>query len=238
MGTDFEEIGTLPAKSMDWGPGGPKDEKNRSQSALSYNEKYGKYGALFLAADEPVVYMTFDEGYEYGLTPQFLDVLKEKGVKGLFFVTRDFVKTEPELIQRMIDEGHTLGNHSWSHKKYSTLSPKEAAEDLMKLHDLVKEQFGYEMTYFRFPSGNFNEQTLAAVQSMGYKSIFWSFAYKDWLTDSQPDPASSREKIVAAACPGNIYLLHAVSSTNAQILGEIIDGVEAAGYTWGDPGTL
>ena len=108
----------------------------------------------------------------------------------------------------------------------------------MKLHDLVKEQFGYEMKYFRFPSGNFNEQTLAVVQSMGYKSVFWSFAYKDWLTDSQPDPASSREKIVAAACTGNIYLLHAVSSTNAQILGEVIDGVEAAGYTWGDPATL
>ena len=238
MGTDFEEIGTLPAKSLDWGPGGPRDEKNRSQGALLYNEKYGGYNAVFLAGDEPVVYMTFDEGYEYGLTPQFLDVLKEKGVKGLFFVTRDFVKAEPELVQRMIDEGHVVGNHSWSHKNYSTLTPKEAAEDMMKLHDLVKEQFGYEMKYFRFPSGNFNEQTLAVVQSMGYKSVFWSFAYKDWLTDDQPDPASSADKIVAAACPGNIYLLHAVSSTNAQILGDVIDRIEAAGYTWGDPGTI
>ena len=85
------------------------------------------------------------------------------------------------------------------------------------IHDYVKENFGYEMRYFRFPSGNFNEQTLAVVQSMGYKSVFWSFAYKDWLTDDQPDPKESEERIVKAACPGNIYLLHAVSSTNARV---------------------
>ncbi len=238
MGTDFGEIGALSSKSLDWGPGGPRDEKNRSQGAILYNQKYGKYDALFLAEDKPVVYMTFDEGYENGLTPAFLATLKEKGVKGLFFVTYDFANRQPELIQQIIAEGHVLGNHSWSHKNYSTLSPKEAAEDLMKLHDYVKENFGYEMKYFRFPSGNFNEQTLAVVQSMGYKSVFWSYAYKDWLTDDQPEAAASEEKLVKAACPGNIYLLHAVSSTNAQIMGSFIDRVRDAGFTWGDPGTL
>ena len=238
MGTDFGEIGALSSKSLDWGPGGPRDEKNRSQGAILYNQKYGKYDALFLAEDKPVVYMTFDEGYENGLTPAFLATLKEKGVKGLFFVTYDFANRQPELIQQIIAEGHVLGNHSWSHKNYSTLSPKEAAEDLMKLHDYVKENFGYEMKYFRFPSGNFNEQTLAVVQSMGYKSVFWSYAYKDWLTDDQPEAADSEEKLVKAVCPGNIYLLHAVSSTNAQIMGSFIDRVRDAGFTWGDPGTL
>lgn len=238
MGTDFGEIGALSAKGLDWGPGGPRDEKNRSQGAILYNQKYGKYDALFLAADEPVVYMTFDEGYENGLTPDFLRVLKEKNVKGLFFVTYDFARDQPELIRQMVAEGHVIGNHSWSHKNYSTLTPKQAAEDIMKLHDYVKENFGYEMRYFRFPSGNFNEQTLAVVQSMGYKSVFWSFAYKDWLTDDQPDPKESEERIVKAACPGNIYLLHAVSSTNAQVMGSVIDRVRDAGYSWGDPGTL
>ena len=238
MGTDFEEIGALSSQSLDWGPGGPVDEKNRSQGAILYNEKYGGYDALFLAADEPVVYMTFDEGYEYGLTPTFLSILKEKDVKGLFFVTYDFAARQPELVQQIIDEGHVLGNHSWSHKNYSTLTPKEAAEDLMKLHDYIKENFGYEMKYFRFPSGNFNEQTLAVVQSMGYKSVFWSFAYKDWLTDDQPEPAASADRIVNAACPGNIYLLHAVSQTNADILPEVIDRIRDAGYTWGDPTEL
>lgn len=238
MGTDLGEIGALSAKGLDWGPGGPRDEKNRSQGALLYNQKYGKYDALFLAADEPVVYMTFDEGYENGLTPTFLAILKEKGVKGLFFVTYDFANREPELVKQIIAEGHVLGNHSWSHKNYSTLTPKEAAEDLMKLHDYVKENFDYEMKYFRFPSGNFNEQTLAVVQSMGYKSVFWSFAYQDWLTDKQPEAAASEERLVKAACPGNIYLLHAVSTTNAQIMGSFIDRVRDAGYTWGDPATL
>ncbi len=238
MGTDFGEIGALSAKSLDWGPGGPRDEKNRSQGALLYNQRYGKYDALFLAEDKPVVYMTFDEGYENGLTPAFLEILKEKGVTGLFFVTYDFANRQPELVRQIIAEGHVLGNHSWSHKNYSTLTPKEAAEDLMKLHDYIKETFGYEMKYFRFPSGNFNEQTLAVVQSMGYKSVFWSYAYKDWLTDEQPEAASSEEKLVKAVCPGNIYLLHAVSSTNAQIMGSFIDRVRDAGYQWGDPGEL
>lgn len=238
MGTDFGGIGALSAKGLDWGPGGPRDEKNRSQGAVLYNQKFGKYDALFLAEDKPVVYMTFDEGYENGLTPDFLDTLKEKGVKGLFFITYDFADREPELVRRIIGEGHVLGNHSWSHKNYSTLTAKQAAEDLMKMHDYIKENFDYEMKYFRFPSGNFNEQTLAVVQSMGYKSIFWSYAYKDWLTDDQPDPVSSEDKLVKAVCPGNIYLLHAVSTTNAQIMGSFIDRVRAEGYEWGDPSEL
>ena len=105
MGTDFGEIGALSSKSLDWGPGGPRDEKNRSQGAILYNQKYGKYDALFLAEDKPVVYMTFDEGYENGLTPDFLRVLKEKNVKGLFFVTYDFARDQPELIRQMVAEG-------------------------------------------------------------------------------------------------------------------------------------
>lgn len=238
MGTDFGEIGALSATGLDWGPGGPRDEKNRSQGAVLYNQKFGKYDALFLAEDKPVVYMTFDEGYENGLTPTFLDTLKEKDVKGLFFVTYDFADRQPELVRRIIEEGHVLGNHSWSHKNYSTLTAKQAADDLMELHNYIKENFDYEMRYFRFPSGNFNEQTLAVAQSMGYKSIFWSFAYKDWLTDDQPDPAESEEKLVKAVCPGNIYLLHAVSSTNARIMGNVIDRVREAGYQWGDPSEL
>ena len=238
MGTDFGGIGALSAQGLDWGPGGPRDEKNRSQGALLYNQKFGKYDALFLAEDKPVVYMTFDEGYENGLTPTFLATLKEKGVKGLFFITYDFADRQPELVRQIIQEGHLVGNHSWSHKNYSTLTAKQAAEDLMKLHDYVKENFDYEMKYFRFPSGNFSEQTLAVVQSMGYKSVFWSYAYKDWLTDDQPDPASSEDRLVEAACPGNIYLLHAVSSTNAEIMGRFIDRVRDAGYEWGDPSEL
>ena len=238
MGTDFEEIGALPAKSLNWGPGGPVDEKNRSQGALQYNEKYGGYDALFIGPDQPVVYLTFDEGYENGLTPVFLDILKEKEVKAVFFVTYDFAKREEELVRRMIQEGHVVGNHSWSHKNYSELGAKGAAEDMMKLHEYVQDTFDYEMTYFRFPSGNFTEQTLAVAQAMGYKSLFWSFAYKDWLTDAQPGREEALEKIVSSCHPGAIYLLHAVSETNADVLAEAIDRIRAAGYEWGDPSEL
>ena len=145
---------------------------------------------------------------------------------------------EPELVQRMIDEGHVVGNHSWKHPNYSGLSVEEAEQDLMKLHDYVKENFNYTMRYFRFPAGNFSERALAEVQQLGYKSLFWSFAYKDWLTDDQPDEAESLQKIVDSACPGMIYLLHAVSKTNANVLADVIDGVVAKGFTWGDPSKI
>jgi len=238
MGTDFEEIGALSAASLDWGPGGPKDSKNRSQSALMYNTKYGAYNAVFIAEESPNVYLTFDEGYEYGLTGKILDTLKEKGVKALFFVTGDFAKSEHDLIRRMIDEGHLIGSHSWGHKNYSSLTPAQISEDLTKLSDYIYENFDYEMKYFRFPSGNFSEQALASVAAAGYKSVFWSFAYVDWLTDKQPEPVSSCSKIVSAACPGMIYLLHSVSKTNADILGDVIDQVRAQGYVWADPSLL
>lgn len=235
---ELEKLGALSTESKDWGPGGPKDEQNRSTGALQYNKTYGKYNALFIAESSKKVYLTFDEGYEYGLTGNILDTLKAKGVKAMFFITRDFAKAEPALVQRMIDEGHIVGNHSWTHKNYSTFSAAEAKADLGQLHDYVKQTFGYEMKYFRFPSGNFSEQTLAAVQQAGYKSVFWSFAYKDWLTDAQPEEAASLQKIVNAACPGMIYLLHAVSKTNADIMGQVIDGVTAKGFEWGDPSEL
>ena len=115
---------------------------------------------------------------------------------------------------------------------------EEAEQDLMKLHDYVKENFNYTMRYFRFPAGNFSERALAEVQQLGYKSLFWSFAYKDWLTDDQPDEAESLTKIVDSACPGMIYLLHAVSKTNANVLADVIDGVAAKGFTWGDPSKI
>lgn len=236
LSTDFSEIGALPQKSYDWGPGGPVDEYNRSQGALSYNNKFGKYDAVFIGANpnDKKIYLTFDEGYEYGLTGSVLDTLKEKNVKACFFITYDFAREAPELVKRMIDEGHTVGNHSYSHKNYSTLTPVQAAEDLMKMHDYIKQNFNYEMTLFRFPSGNFSEQSLAAVQKMGYKSVFWSFAYRDWIVDSQPDPQTSLERLTKAACPGNILLLHAVSKTNNQILGQLIENVRANGYEWSD----
>ncbi len=234
MSTDFAEIGALNGEALGWGPGGPVDSENRSQGAVAYQEKYGKYDAYFIAPSSEKIYLTFDEGYENGYTADILDTLKEKGVHAVFFVTLTYVKAEPDLVQRMIDEGHTVGNHSNKHITYPSLSLEEAKEDLMSLHQYMLDTYQYKMSVFRFPEGNFSEQTLALVQSCGYKSLFWSFAYQDWYTDNQPNPSDALNSMLNKAHPGAIYLLHAVSSSNAQVLGDFIDGMQEKGYVFAD----
>lgn len=240
MSTDFAEIGALDGTRYDWGPGGPVDDKNRSQGALAYNKQFGAYNAVFVDEESKGVYLTFDMGYENGFTPQILDTLKEKNVKGVFFLTGHYAKSAPELVQRMIDEGHVLGNHSWGHPEDITSLPlSEVDASIMDLHTYIAENFGgYEMKLWRFPAGTFSEQTLRVAQSEGYRSVFWSFAYKDWLVDAQPDPAAATETMLKKAHPGAIYLIHAVSKTNADILGDVIDQLQAKGYAIEDPNGL
>lgn len=234
INTDFPEIGTLSAEALGWGPGGPVDSENRSEGCKAYQNKYGKYDAYFIAPSSEKIYLTFDEGYENGYTASILDTLKEKQVQAVFFITMPYAKEQPELVRRMIDEGHIVGNHSTKHKTYPSLSLQDAKDDLLELHDYVLHTFDYEMTVFRFPEGNFSEQMLALVQNCGYKSVFWSFAYKDWLVDSQPDPASALSSMTEKSHPGAIYLLHAVSKTNAQVLGDFIDAMHRKDYIFAD----
>ncbi|MBQ3241698.1 MAG: polysaccharide deacetylase family protein [Oscillospiraceae bacterium] len=234
MGIDPAEMADLSGEAKGWGPGGPVDEENRSAGAEYYQELYGKYDAVFIAPSSEKIYLTFDEGYENGYTAQILDVLKEKEVSAVFFVTMPYAKQNPDLIRRMIDEGHVVGNHSNRHITYPSLSLDEAKEDLMSLHQYMLDTYGYEMRLFRFPEGNFSEQTLALVQSCGYRSVFWSFAYRDWLVDDQPDPAESLATMIEKSHPGAVYLLHAVSSTNTQVLGDYIDAMRKKGYVFSD----
>lgn len=222
----------LDTTKLGWGPGGPTDEKNRPSGATAYQEKYGKYDADFIAEDQMQIYLTFDEGYENGYTDDILDVLREKQVPAVFFVTQPYVKAEPELVQRMIDEGHIVGNHSVNHLSMPTLSMDDCRAEVMGLHEYVKENFDYEMNLFRFPMGEFSEADLSLLQQLGYRSVFWSFAYRDWLVDEQPDPQQAIETIESKCHPGAIYLLHAVSQTNAQVLGQVIDDLRAQGYTF------
>lgn len=212
-----------------WGLGKEKNEKNQPIDAIKAEEKYKLYGAEFLSEDK-TIRLTFDEGYENGYTAEILDILKEKGVKALFFVTYDYCKSSPDLVQRMIDEGHTVGNHSYTHPSFPDCSESEIIDEVMVLHDYVAEQFGYDMTYFRFPKGEFSENALKTVKSLGYTSVFWSFAYNDWDTGNQPDKTEALQKIKDSTHSG-IYLLHAVSETNTAILGEIIDYWKTEGYT-------
>lgn len=222
----------LDTKKLGWGPGGPTDADNRPDGATAYQEKYGKYNADFIRENNMNIYLTFDEGYENGYTSQILDVLKEKNVPAVFFVTMPYVKSEPELIQRMIDEGHIVGNHSVNHPSFPDTDAEQCKQEVSELHDYVKENFDYEMTLFRFPMGEFSEMDLELIHELGYRSVFWSFAYRDWLVDSQPDPQQAIQTIESKCHPGAIYLLHAVSATNAQVLGQVIDDLRAQGYTF------
>ena len=228
--TEFSAYSSLSGEKLGWGPGGPVDELNRSQGALSYQNKYGNYDADFIGRNSKKIYLTFDQGYENGYTAPILDTLKEKEVPAVFFLTGHYVNTQPELIQRMIDEGHILGNHSQNHPSFPDTPLEQCKTEVEEIHNRVKEQFDYEMSLFRFPAGEFSEQTLKLMQDMGYRSVFWSFAYRDWEVDNQPDPAEALSTVVSKAHPGAIILMHSVSATNAEILGDVIDQLRAEGY--------
>lgn len=230
----IENIESLDKETIGWGYGPSRDDLNRPVDAVSNQDKYGDKGAYFVNAntDEKVIYLTSDEGYEYGFTPKILDVLKETDTQIVFFVTKPFVEENPELVQRMIDEGHVVGNHSVNHpsKGVASLSLEEQQAELMDLHDYVKQNFDYDMWLFRYPAGIFSEQSLAIVNNLNYKSVFWSFAYADYDTENQPDEAKSLQKCLDSLHPGAIYLLHAVSETNTNILKDFIEGAKEQGY--------
>lgn len=231
-GTDFTEF---PSELVPYGYGAEVDDKNRPGGCTWYDKKWGQYAADFIHPDSNYVFLTFDEGYEYGFTPRILDTLKEKNVKAVFFCTMDFVKSHPELVRRMIDEGHVVGNHSLTHpaKGIPTLSVEDQIKEVDEVTRYVKENFNYDMYLFRFPEGAFSEQSLAIVQSLGYRSVFWSFAHRDWYTDDQPDVQESLQNALAKVHGGEIFLLHAVSETNTEMLADLIDGVRAKGYEFG-----
>ena len=232
VGTDFDSYSS---EYVPFGFGSEVDENNRPTGLQWYINRYGKYTADFIQPESNYIYLTMDEGYEYGLTEGILDTLKEKNVKAVFFITLPYAKQNPELVQRMIDEGHVVGNHSVTHPSagLSTLSVEQQINEVKEVNDYVLEHFGYQMYLFRFPTGAFSEQSLAIVQSQGYRSVFWSFAYKDWVVDEQPDVASSLANALNKVHGGAIYLLHAESTTNASMLADFIDGCRAKGFEFG-----
>lgn len=237
-----QELESFDNTSYGYGPGANlPNQNNRPEYAMAEQSKYEKYGANFIGPDNNTIYLTFDCGYEYRIkdengndvpvTSLILDTLKEKNVKGVFFVTMHYVKSEPELVQRMIDEGHAVGNHSNNHPVMPTLNIDKMEEEVMSLHNYVLENFDYTMTLFRPPTGEFSIRSLAVVQNLGYKNVHWSFAHADWDTENQPDVAKSLETVLNKAHPGAIYLLHAISETNAALLGDAIDGFRAKGFS-------
>lgn len=193
-------------------------------------EKAAKYGAVFIAPQLNNVYLTFDLGYENGYTAKILDTLKKKNAKEIFFVTMGYCEKSPEIVARIINEGHILGNHSVSYKSFPTLTVAEMKKEIQGLHDYIKTEYGYEMLLFRPPMGEYSVRSLAVAQSLGYQRMNWSFAYKDWDTKSQPDEAAAKQKMLNDVHGGAIYLIHAVSKTNAAVLGDVIDGIRAKDF--------
>lgn len=224
-------LDSLSTEKVVWGPGNIVDHKQPNDPLL-LQKQYASMNAKWLLNDDKKICLTFDEGYENGYTPQILDTLKEKKVKAIFFVTYDFASQNPDLVKRMIDEGHIVGNHSYRHYSMDEVSDDVAKEEVTYLHKYIKDKFNYTMSYFRFPKGEFSERSLQIVKDLNYKSVFWSFAYADWDPDNQTEENQAFTHICESTHPGAILLLHAVSKTNADILGKVIDDITKQGYTF------
>lgn len=228
-----EQLRALDGTKNGYGQGLNVDENNRPVGSIWLQNDYGKYGAVYIAENSNQIYMTLDEGYENGYTAKILDVFKEKNCSAVFFVTMDYAKKNPDLVKRMIDEGHVVGNHSVNHKSMPTLSLEDASYEITELHKYILDTYGYEMYLFRPPMGEFSEQTLALAQSLGYRTMLWSYAYRDYDVDNQPEISDALSKVTAAKHGGAVYLLHAVSATNTAIMGDVIDDFRNSGYTVG-----
>ena len=194
-----------------------------------------KYGAIYRKnEDQKVCYLTFDCGYEYGFTSSILDTLKEKNVKAIFFIAGDFVNDakNTELLKRMYNEGHLIGSHTDHHLNMPRLSDEEFIDELNNLQLKVNKMLGfdYQIHYYRPPEGASGERDIALAKRMNITTVFWSYAYADYNTHNQPDVASSLEKAKTGLHDGCVYLLHAVSSTNAAMLGDLIDFMKDQGY--------
>lgn len=181
-------------------------------------------------SSEKVLYLTFDCGWENGYTSKCLDVLKEKKVPAAFFCTLDHIESTPDLIARMINEGHIVGNHSASHADFTEISRQKMADELLECDNYLRKNFGYATSFFRFPEGAYNENSLELIDSMGYTSVFWSCAYADWDVNAAKGGDYAFETVTARLHPGAIILLHSVSPDNAEALGRIIDFARQNGY--------
>lgn len=209
--------------------------KNGEPHEISVNNQklYEKYGAMCLdTSGEKVIYLTFDCGYENGCTEKILDTLKEKKVPAAFFVTLPHVKSCPELIARMINEGHTVGNHSVNHPNFSEISRTQMAEEIEGLDNYLRVNFGYSSPFFRFPEGACSESALDLVQNVRFKSVFWSSAYADWDVSNPKGKQYAFDTVTSRLHPGCVLLLHAVSPDNAEALGDIIDYAHSQGYVF------
>ena len=205
--------------------------------ANASQEYLRNFDALYVGdANQKEIYITFDAGFENGNTEKILDALKKHGVKATFFLVGNYFETQPELVKRMAKEGHTIGNHTYSHPDMSKIGDIQSFQtELQKNEALYRDILGSEMPkLYRPPQGKFCEENLKMAQQLGYSTVFWSLAYVDWYADDQPTPEQAFSKLLPRIHPGAVVLLHSTSSTNAEILDELLTKWEETGYSFGD----
>ncbi|MBQ6889947.1 MAG: polysaccharide deacetylase family protein [Oscillospiraceae bacterium] len=192
-----------------------------------------RYSAAYLGnTQEKVLYLTFDAGYENGCTEKILDVLKKHNAPAAFFLVGNYIERNADLVRRMVDEGHIVGNHTMHHPDMAKLTDKAAFEkELKDLEALFLETTGKELPkFYRPPQGSYSQKNLQMAQSLGYRTVFWSLAYVDWKNDAQPAPEEALQKVLSRTHDGAVVLLHSTSQTNAEILDELLTQWEAMGY--------
>ena len=195
-----------------------------------------QYNAYFCGnSEDKKIYLTFDCGYENGYTPAILDALEKHNVKAAFFVVGNYLETSPDLVKRMVEEGHIVGNHTYHHPDMSQISdPASFQEEITSLEKKYQEITGLEMQkFYRPPQGKYSESNLKMAQELGYQTVFWSLAYVDWYVDQQPTQEEAYAKLLPRIHPGAVVLLHSTSKTNAEILDELLTKWEEMGYTFG-----
>ena len=219
--------------SENWGLG--FSTEGEAPTANETPEELKQWNAYYIGDQtEKKIYLTFDCGYENGQMECILDALKEADVKAAFFLVGNYLETEPDLVKRMVDEGHTIGNHTCHHKDMSIMGEDELKKELNDLEEKLKEITGRESDmYYRPPQGKYSTKSLQMAKAQGYKTIFWSLAYVDWYDDDQPTKEEAFDKLLKRIHPGAIILLHSTSRTNGEILPELIQKWKDMGYTFG-----
>ncbi|MCL2023642.1 MAG: polysaccharide deacetylase family protein [Oscillospiraceae bacterium] len=230
---DEDKIPDLSKKRIEFSYGVAKDSKPHQISVDAqkfFDAKGYKAFAYDAKSSGKRLYLTFDTGYENGVTAGILDTLRDKKVPAAFFSTLHHVKTAPDLIARMITEGHIVGNHSVSHPDFTAISRKKMIEEIQGYDNYLRVNFGYTAPFFRFPEGAYSEDALHLVQTLGYTSAFWSVSWADWDVNAQRGKQAAFDTITARLHPGAVIMLHSVSTDNAGALGDIIDWARAQGY--------
>lgn len=228
-----ENAEVFAAAAHEWGLSFQKDNEPPVPNVSA--EELRPYNAFYCGeAGRKRLYLTFDAGYENGNTAPILDALKKHGAPGTFFVVGSYIKENPDLIRRMIDEGHTVGNHTYHHPNMSEKDEASFKKELNDLAALFEETTGAKLPlFYRPPEGKFSDENLKWAQELGYKTIFWSLAYVDWKPNAQPSHQTAFDKLLPRTHDGAIVLLHSTSATNAAILDELLTRWEEQGYTFG-----